>query len=134
MADNPWTEERVALLKQLAAKGLSASQIASQLGEVTRNGVIGKILRAKIDWAAARGRLGRPRFARAELRVVAARSAPPPMAVDPLPPSPIPTGPGLPIEKLGRYGLKCRWPLWNEQQRLLHGACCPGVPRATLAP
>jgi GcrA cell cycle regulator len=38
-----WTEERIALLKGLWDKGLSASQIAGELGEgVTRNAVIGK--------------------------------------------------------------------------------------------
>ena len=37
-----WTEERVATLKELWEKGLSASQIATELGGVTRNAVIGK--------------------------------------------------------------------------------------------
>lgn len=40
-----WTEERVALLRKLWAEGLSASQIAKQLGQVTRNAVIGKVHR-----------------------------------------------------------------------------------------
>jgi GcrA cell cycle regulator len=40
-----WTEERVELLKKLWADGLSASQIAGRLGEVTRNAVIGKVHR-----------------------------------------------------------------------------------------
>lgn len=37
-----WTEDRVDLLKKLWGDGYSASQIAAQLGEVTRNAVIGK--------------------------------------------------------------------------------------------
>ena len=37
-----WTDERVDLLKKLWKKGLSASQIAEELGDVTRNAVIGK--------------------------------------------------------------------------------------------
>ena len=37
-----WTDERVTMLRDLWAKGLSASQIAVQLGGVTRNAVIGK--------------------------------------------------------------------------------------------
>lgn len=41
----PWTEERVELLKRLWAEGLSASQIAGQMGGVTRNAVIGKVHR-----------------------------------------------------------------------------------------
>src|SRR5215468_1351308 len=40
-----WSEERVALLRKLWAEGLSASQIAKQLGGVTRNAVIGKVHR-----------------------------------------------------------------------------------------
>lgn len=38
-----WTEKRVTKLKKLWAKGLSASQIADELGEgATRNAIIGK--------------------------------------------------------------------------------------------
>src|SRR3984893_16967578 len=40
-----WTEERVALLTKLWADGLSASQIAAELGGVSRNAVIGKRIR-----------------------------------------------------------------------------------------
>lgn len=37
-----WTEERMQSLSELWTQGLSASQIASKLGGVTRNAVIGK--------------------------------------------------------------------------------------------
>lgn len=40
-----WTEERVERLKKLWSDGLSASQIATELGSVTRNAVIGKVHR-----------------------------------------------------------------------------------------
>ncbi len=40
-----WTEDRVEILSKLWAEGLSASQIAKQLGGVTRNAVIGKVHR-----------------------------------------------------------------------------------------
>lgn len=40
-----WTDERVELLKKLWGEGLSASQIAAELGGVTRNAVIGKVHR-----------------------------------------------------------------------------------------
>ena len=40
-----WTDERVELLKRLWSEGLSASQIAAQIGGVTRNAVIGKVHR-----------------------------------------------------------------------------------------
>ncbi|HEV7252861.1 MAG TPA: GcrA family cell cycle regulator [Mesorhizobium sp.] len=44
-----WTEERVELLRRLWSEGLSASQIAAQLGGVTRNAVIGKVHRMKLS-------------------------------------------------------------------------------------
>lgn len=40
-----WTDERVELLKKLWGEGHSASQIAKELGSVTRNAVIGKVHR-----------------------------------------------------------------------------------------
>jgi GcrA cell cycle regulator len=40
-----WTDERVERLKKLWADGLSASQIAGELGGITRNAVIGKVHR-----------------------------------------------------------------------------------------
>jgi GcrA cell cycle regulator len=40
-----WTDERVETLKKLWSDGLSASQIAAELGGITRNAVIGKVHR-----------------------------------------------------------------------------------------
>lgn len=48
-----WTDERVESLKKLWAEGLSASQIAAQIGGVSRNAVIGKVHRLKLS---SRGR------------------------------------------------------------------------------
>lgn len=48
-----WTDERVELLRKLWSEGLSASQIAGQLGGVSRNAVIGKVHRLKLS---SRGR------------------------------------------------------------------------------
>lgn len=48
-----WTDERVEMLRKLWSEGLSASQIAAQLGGVSRNAVIGKVHRLKLS---ARGR------------------------------------------------------------------------------
>jgi GcrA cell cycle regulator len=43
---NTWTEERVELLRKLWAEGLSASEIARELGDgISRNAVIGKVHR-----------------------------------------------------------------------------------------
>lgn len=48
-----WTDDRVASLKKLWLEGLSASQIAKQLGGVTRNAVIGKVHRLGLSGRAA---------------------------------------------------------------------------------
>ena len=40
-----WTDDRVETLKRMWAEGQSASQIAKELGGVTRNAVIGKVHR-----------------------------------------------------------------------------------------
>lgn len=63
-----WTDERVELLKKLWAEGLSASQIAAQLGGVSRNAVIGKVHRLKLS--------GRGRTTAASTRQKKASSAP----------------------------------------------------------
>ena len=57
-----WTDERVELLKKLWLDGLSASQIAKQLGGVTRNAVIGKVHRLGLSGRAAPSQPSRPTF------------------------------------------------------------------------
>jgi GcrA cell cycle regulator len=57
-----WTDERVELLKKLWLDGLSASQIAKQLGGVTRNAVIGKVHRLGLSGRAAPSQPSRPAF------------------------------------------------------------------------
>lgn len=69
-----WTDERVELLKKLWADGLSASQIAGQLGGISRNAVIGKVHRLKLS---SRGRAtpAQPRQKKAAASVKAAGRA-----------------------------------------------------------
>src|SRR5258708_57399 len=62
-----WSDERVEELKKLWESGLSASQIAAELGNVTRNAVIGKVHRLGLSGrakspasAAPRQRKARP--------------------------------------------------------------------------
>ena len=50
-----WTEERVETLKKMWAEGQSASQIAKELGGVTRNAVIGKVHRLGLSNRAGGG-------------------------------------------------------------------------------
>ena len=59
--DVSWTDERVETLKKLWADGLSASQIAAQLGGVSRNAVIGKVHRLKLSGRAKSVSSGAPK-------------------------------------------------------------------------
>lgn len=56
-----WTDERVELLKKMWSEGQSASQIAKELGAVTRNAVIGKVHRLGLS-----NRVGAPGEAKAK--------------------------------------------------------------------
>ncbi|MFN9926748.1 MAG: GcrA family cell cycle regulator, partial [Phenylobacterium sp.] len=73
-----WTDERVELLKKLWQDGLSASQIAKQLGGVTRNAVIGKVHRLGLSGRATPSKPQRTVFKapRPARPVAAAPSAP----------------------------------------------------------
>jgi len=69
-----WTDERVETLKKLWADGHSASQIAAELGGITRNAVIGKVHRLGLSGRAkspssAPARPRKPRTASHMLRV-----------------------------------------------------------------
>ena len=50
-----WTDERVGTLKKMWGEGQSASQIAKELGGVTRNAVIGKVHRLGLSNRAGSG-------------------------------------------------------------------------------
>ena len=50
-----WTDERVEILKKMWGEGQSASQIAKELGGVTRNAVIGKVHRLGLSNRAGSG-------------------------------------------------------------------------------
>jgi GcrA cell cycle regulator len=69
-----WTDERVELLRKLWTDGLSASQIAAELGGITRNAVIGKVHRLGLSGRAkspssAAPRQRKPRASSQMLRV-----------------------------------------------------------------
>jgi GcrA cell cycle regulator len=55
-----WTDDRVETLKKLWADGWSGSQIASRLGGVTRNAVIGKVHRLGLAGRVVTCRAPRP--------------------------------------------------------------------------
>ncbi|PWB83529.1 MAG: GcrA cell cycle regulator [Methylocystaceae bacterium] len=60
-----WTDERVELLRKLWNEGLSASQVAAEIGAgITRNAVIGKIHRLGLSQRAKTPIAARPRVAK----------------------------------------------------------------------
>jgi GcrA cell cycle regulator len=60
-----WTDDRVELLKKLWSDGLSASQIAAELGGITRNAVIGKVHRLGLSGRAKSPASAAPRTRKA---------------------------------------------------------------------
>ena len=84
-----WTDERVEILKTMWGEGKSASQIAKELGGVTRNAVIGKVHRLGLSNRNGGG--GSGAAAKAEPKEKAAASAPKAAAPKPEPaPAPEP--------------------------------------------
>ena len=88
-----WTDERVETLKKMWAEGQSASQIAKELGGVTRNAVIGKVHRLGLSNRVGPG--GAVEEEAVEEAPAAANPAPAPKPVEPPrpvdPPRPTPT-------------------------------------------
>ena len=115
-----WTDERVELLKKLWQDGLSASQIAKQLGGVTRNAVIGKVHRLGLSGRAtpsqpARTTFKAPRPARpAQPQAPRRVAAPVSQSQSPVPVAPRPIvydeQPGsATVLTLGAH--MCKWPI-----------------------
>ncbi|MDI7776072.1 GcrA family cell cycle regulator [Asticcacaulis sp. EMRT-3] len=121
-----WTDERVDTLKKLWQDGHSASQIAKQLGGVTRNAVIGKVHRLGLSGRAAPSQPTRPLYKPARpARTVAASPertaahAPAPRRTEPVISRPVTSNaPVTPyVESPGTatvltLGAKmCKWPI-----------------------
>ena len=114
-----WTDERVDILKRLWLDGLSASQIAKQLGGVTRNAVIGKVHRLGLSGRAAPSQPSRPAYkAPRPPRPITAQPARPRgpephtavVATTPRPVTPYVEQPGTAtVLTLGAH--MCKWPI-----------------------
>lgn len=89
-----WTDERVETLKTMWSEGKSASQIAKELGGVTRNAVIGKVHRLGLS-----NRIGgeHPEDMAAPGEALAEEEAPEPVAE--AAPQPAPAAPNRPAPK-----------------------------------
>ena len=113
-----WTDERVETLKKLWLDGLSASQIAKQLGGVTRNAVIGKVHRLGLSGRATPSQPQRPIFKAPRTPRPAVSAAPAPrrtiepilQAAQPAAPAYHPEEPGsATVLTLGAH--MCKWPI-----------------------
>ena len=115
-----WNDARVDLLKQLWADGLTASQIAERLGEVTRNAVIGKVHRLGLAGRATTSRKPllrrtsphRDRASRVSMRKPVPRSRSCPATPDRLPPAPA----ALTIALADLAGSSCHWPVGDPRE------------------
>ncbi|MCD8498131.1 MAG: GcrA family cell cycle regulator [Alphaproteobacteria bacterium] len=101
-----WTDERVALLKKLWGEGKTAAEIASALGGITRNAVIGKAHRLKLS-----NRLSPIQPATKKTVKQAANTSTPPAekkVPKAKPAIQAPVGKGLSMAEL--TARQCRWP------------------------
>jgi len=80
-----WTDERVETLKKMWGEGQSASQIAKELGGVTRNAVIGKVHRLGLSNRATAGAAPPAKPAATKEKPAAAAKAEPKPAAAPKP-------------------------------------------------
>ncbi len=90
-----WTDERVDLLKKLWGEGQSASQIAKELGGVTRNAVIGKVHRLGLSnrAGATPAKTAEKKPAKAKTEETAKAAAAPPPKPEPVSAAPKPSLP-----------------------------------------
>jgi GcrA cell cycle regulator len=79
-----WTDERVETLKKMWGEGQSASQIAKELGGVTRNAVIGKVHRLGLsNRATSNSSVKSEAKPKAAPKAAAPKEAPAPKAAEP---------------------------------------------------
>ena len=111
-----WTEERVEQLKALWTEGLSASQIARVLGEVTRNAVIGKVHRLGLAGRAGPRRSDRPRHSSSHRSVARAPAVEPEIVEE----DPIVLDDGSFATVLTINDRMCRWPIGDPSENEFH--------------
>jgi GcrA cell cycle regulator len=86
-----WTEERIDTLKKMWDSGLTATQIAEELGGVSRNAVIGKAHRLGLQSRPSPVKPNEP-------KTEAAPAAPKPAPAAPAPRAPVAPAPKAPVE------------------------------------
>ncbi len=90
-----WTEERIERLRDLWTKGMTASQIAEELGGVSRNAVIGKAHRLDLQSrpSPVKANDATPALKAEPRKIALPKARPIPVPVAAAPPPPRPTGP-----------------------------------------
>src|SRR3954471_4732705 len=81
-----WTDERIDRLKSLWTQGMTASQIADELGQVSRNAVIGKAHRLGLQSRPSPVKPNEAPAAEAVAKPAVEAPAPKPLAAAPPPP------------------------------------------------
>jgi GcrA cell cycle regulator len=113
MSKSSWTDERISTLSKLWGEGKTASQIADLLGGVTRNAVIGKAHRLKLNKRASPIQTNRKQKANPQIDL----------------PTNVTTGKGISLLELKERS--CRWPNGDPKKESFNfcglGAV-PGLP------
>ena len=119
-----WDEERVEQLKQLWAEGLSASQIASKMGGVTRNAVIGKVHRLGLSGRATPAKPQRGRSFETpkeeEKPGITARADPSPVINEPEFTTPLVLSSGDRTTVATLKNNMCKWPVGDPASDEFH--------------
>ena len=138
MSNVPWADDRITTLSKLWQDGLSASQIAKQLGGVTRNAVIGKIHRLGLS---GRATPSRPKGAAGIRNARPLRPVRPPPLVFSAPVERPPEGPGLVAAMTGLGAHACKWPIGDPKAegftfcgRPAEGVYCAGHAQTAYRP
>ena len=150
-----WTDERVELLRRLWDDGLSASQIALQIGGISRNAVIGKVHRLglagrvkPIGPAAVNGRRKGEELEVEAAAIVEEPTLPEPPAIvahrpapdfplEPLPaaaPQPVALAVSERVTIMDLRDSMCRWPMGDPttpEFRFCGGRAITGLPYCT---
>lgn len=118
MSSSNWSDDRIEHLKSLWQDGLSASQVASTLGDVTRNAVLGKLHRLGLLAGSAGARPVRPRAS--TLRRQASRSPKISLLVPVAEPDPFTFDDGSFATVVTVSDRMCRWPIGDPKGKDFH--------------
>ncbi len=118
MSNANWSDDRVITLSTLWQDGLSASQVASALGDVTRNAVLGKLHRLGLLAGSPGTRPARPRAS--TLRSRTSRAPKISLLVPVAEPDPFTFDDGSFATVVTVNDRMCRWPIGDPKGKDFH--------------